>query len=298
MNFSHVFVLSMPRSGSTLLRLLLDNVPGCVSLPETHFLVFYDKHKSINISVKKNREIVIENWLNYFTTKKIINDLGILKEELLTNVKTHKDIFDITVARYLYENNKINIKWLIEKSPPHIFFQHHIKSLFPTYRAIYLIRDPRDVAGSMLNKSWATHNIYTIARSWNKSTQLINKLQNGIILRYEDLSLKKSDALQRINGFFETNITENQFYTIDNSRTKGINLNFQTNLVEPISSKNMGKWKIQLSKIDRECQIIEIVCRDQMIKYEYEISKDKKDFKSYINLFFEMLRFMANKIFS
>lgn len=287
----------MPRSGSTLLRVLLSNIKGCVSLPETFFFVFYNENKrNLNPSSSEDRKILVKKWINYFTVKIFISDLQLLEQRLNENTKTYRDIFDITIDFYFQENNIKKPSYIVEKSPPHIFFQEDILELFPESKAIYLLRDIRDVAGSMLNKSWSTHNIYPIARSWNKSIQLFGKIKNSIVVKYEDLITKDENVLKNINSLFSQNIVFDDFFNVDKEKVKGIHLYFQTNLLKPVSDENIDKSKIQLSTVDRELQMIEIVAKKSMIQYGYTISKSKKDIKSYLFLYVNKLHFFINKL--
>jgi hypothetical protein len=296
-SYSYIFVLSMPRSGSTLFRMLLGNIKGTVSLPETFFFVFYNNHKNLDFSIEQQRLTIIKKWLEYYTIKRMIIDLSSLELDLISKAHSFKDLLDVTVNRYILENNLNNIKWVIEKSPPHIFFQNDIKSMFTNYRAIYLLRDPRAVAGSMLNKSWATHNIYSIARSWKKSTLLFNKIKDSIVVRYEDLALKETNTFNSIKDFFNSEITSDEFYSTKKEVDfKGVNTSYHTNLNAPISDKHTTKWKTQLSIIDKEQLIIEHVCQKLMQQYNYEISKSPKGFSFYLMLFTGYAKFIASKL--
>jgi hypothetical protein len=296
MNYSYVFVLSMPRSGSTLFRMLLGNIEGCVSLPETFFFVFLKKHKSLDISVEENRKKIIKNWVNYYTVRGMINDLAALEQELLNNVVTAKDLLDITVSTYIKENNIKNVTYIIEKSPPHIFFQDDVKRMFPNSKCIYLIRDPRAVAGSMLNKTWSTHNIYTIARSWRQSSRKINDITPSIVVRYEDLVNKSKDAYIAIRDYLSSHVSEDEFYNSSKDIDfKGVRKDYHTNLNTPISSKHIEKWKSQLSFVDREQLIIEHVCKKEMQTYGYTLEKSKKDLVFYLFLGIDILKFIVVK---
>jgi hypothetical protein len=299
--YNYIFLLSMPRSGSTLFRLLLNNIDGVVALPETFFFVFLDNNKQLKLSNPEQKKQLLKNWVKYYTTKRIISNLSVLEENLNQKVTKYQDILDITVAQYIEENNFKNVQWVVEKSPPHIFFQNQIKQLFPSAKAIYLLRDPRAVAGSMLNKTWATHNIYAIARSWNKSTQLMGAIKPSIKVRYEDLVAQDDATHTSITNFFNSNINKDLFYTTASaSSVKGIAKEYHTNLNTPVATKHIDKWQHQLSKVDREQFIVEHVCKQHMLNNNYAIAPFKKDLGFYGCLLFDYLKFvftaLANKL--
>lgn len=286
----------MPRSGSTLFRVLLGNIKGVVSLPETFFFVFKSNNKHLNISNPSQKKEFIHKWVNYYTTKRNINDLDKLKEELNEGVNSYQDVLDITVKRFIEENDITDVKYVIEKSPPHIFFQDDIKNLFPDSKSIYLLRDPRSVAGSMLNKPWSTHNIYTIARSWKKSTKLFGFIKDSIVVRYEDLVAKDKATYERINSFFDSDLTEKEFYNNQGQNLKGVRSDYHTNLSKPVDSKYIDKWKVQLSRTDKEKEILEHVCKDEMRKHGYNIEFGDKNMSFYLNYYLDILKFLIIKI--
>lgn len=296
MNYKYIFVLSMPRSGSTLFRMLLGKIDGCVSLPETFFFVFQKNNAHIKFNTKEGRLAVIENWIKYYTTRRNINDLDMLKSTLTEKAMSFKDILDLTVEQYISENNISNVKYIIEKSPPHIFFQPEIKQQFLNSRIIYLLRDPRSVAASMLNKAWATHNIYGIARSWRKSTESMMNSSSSIIIRYEDLVEKNENTFQTIKKFFGAEISSESFY--DKSASvdfKGVNKEYHTNLNAPIDSKHIDKWKNQLSIIDNESTLIEHVCKVQMLKHNYKLEHKSKPSFFNVRLMLDKFKFLLTK---
>ena len=296
MNYNYVFVLSMPRSGSTLFRMLLSNVDGCVSLPETFFFPFYNQYKYIDITSVEGKNKLIDNWINFYTVKLSISNLEELKVELINQVVSFKDILNVTVKQYLKENNISNPKYIIEKSPPHIFFQKDIKQLFPNSKAIYLIRDPRSVAGSMLNKKWATHNIYSIARSWNKSCETVGLISNSAYVRYEDLVDKDAASFEKIKSLLVTSISKEEFYNkSEEVNFKGVIKDYHPNLSSPITNKHSKKWVSQLSSLDQEIQIIEHVCKKEMIKWDYEFSNAPKSKAFWFLLFTDAVKFAIAK---
>lgn len=299
MSFKYIFLLSMPRSGSTLFRLLLSNIDGVVSLPETFFFVFLKENKDINFNTNKGKEQLINSWVSYYTTRRNIDDLEKLKHTLYEEVKHVKDIFEITVLQYIKENKIEHVNYVVEKSPPHIFFQKEIKQLFPESRAIYLLRDPRAVAGSMLNKPWATHNIYTIARSWSKSTKLFGFIKDSIVVRYEDLVNKDDGTYQSITKFFNaSNVNIDDFYNNTEQNTKGVRKDYHTNLSKPVDSNHIDKWKVQLSKVDKEREIIEHVCYSQMHKYDYSRTTSEKTIGFWLIYFIDAVKFLLIKVLS
>ncbi|MFP5470707.1 MAG: sulfotransferase family protein [Bacteroidia bacterium] len=296
MSHNYIFVLSMPRSGSTLLRVMLNNIEGCVSLPETFFFNFINEQNALDFSKEANRIITIKNWLNYFTVKTIVSDINALEDDLVKLVTEPKDILVVTTERFLKENNISNVNYIIEKSTSHIFFQDNIKKMFPNSKAIYLVRDPRAVAASMLNMPWATHNVYTIARSWSKSIDLFDRMKNNIILKYEDIVNQKDSVHESLSAFFQTAIKKQDLFLNRGTNLVGVVEEYHKNLNKDINTKHINEWKHKLSVNDKEQQIIEKVCERNMQKYGYELTVGKKDGLFYLIYFTDVLKFIFIKL--
>lgn len=293
MNYKYIFILSAPRSGSTLLRVTLNKIADIVSPPETYFIEFYKLNKYLNPSLTIERNIIIENWLQF---RNHLNDRNLYNKEAFrrdAKIKgqTWKDIFDILIEHYAIEAGKV-IKegmFICEKTPVHIEFQEEIMDLFPEAKIIYLIRDPRDVVASLKTCPWGTSSILRNARYWNNTSKLINKSSRSIIIKYEDLVDNPDKEFERISSLLEINLGE--------VTTKPKALNEERESVDPknlasykpIDKSYKDKWKTILSEPDHELQIIENICFSSMRQLGYNPinSFNKKlslltDFQSWI----------------
>src|SRR5690606_21489852 len=79
------FILSLPRSGSTLLTVLLDRTGQCLVLPETHFFVFHKDQ--VRADFGRDRERIIEAWTAFYRTKRWIGDLTGLRAYLMEHAR-------------------------------------------------------------------------------------------------------------------------------------------------------------------------------------------------------------------
>lgn len=269
----YVFLLSRPRSGSTLLTFLLNNVSGCVALPETHFLVFHSIFR--RLAFPRDQQLIVDRWANFYRTKKWIADLDALSAKLRAGANSWSSLFDLTVDHYLAEKGHVDTRVIVEKSPPHIFFQNEIIQLFPGSSALYLVRDPRAVAGSLLSMAWSTHNIYTIARGCKLAAEKIGQIQPNVVLRYEDLVSKDPSAASKMEQILDIQVEETRLYDLA-ADTRGMNTWTHRNLSQDMGTQFVDKWKDQLSLLDREVQVIEHICRSMMREYGYALCCDSK----------------------
>ena len=205
----YIFLLSKPRSGSTLFRLLLGQLKNVVSLPETHFFVFHKQNKSLDFS--GNKEKIVDRWLKFYTIRKFKIDKTALRKHLLTTTNSWRDLFEETVNFYLKSRQKVNVSFVIEKSPPHIFFQKEIDKMFQDAEKLFLVRDPRSVIASSLTMSWSTHNVLTLARGWKKA---IGTVDPDNFIKYEDLVDQNPNIINFLESKFDLHIDKENFFSV------------------------------------------------------------------------------------
>jgi len=290
------FLLSAPRSGSTLLRLRMNEFEGVIALPETHLFEFMRIHKNRSWLSETDRKLLANKWITFYTITKFPLNLEALKNQIIEHAKNWRDLFEITIEQYRIEQypDIINPIW-IEKSPPHIFYQSEIKSLFPEAKFIYLIRDPRAVIGSLKTMTWSTSNVFTLARSWKRSTQKFKSNDQSIVIQYESMVKEPKIEIGKLFDFMELSGPFKLSEHIDDSVERQIWSSH--NSFEPINTKHLEKWRKQLSRTDSDQEIIEHVCRKEMLQYGYQPENLASNKRFYLNLWTLAFKFAVLKLF-
>lgn len=291
-----VFLLSMPRSGSTLLRLHLDRFPGAISVPETHFFVFKAQYAKYDPARLEDRKLVATRWTNLHTIQKFPIDRAALRQRIIESATRWEEVFLFTLEAYraAMKPGVTDPLW-IEKSPPHIFFQPAIRGMFPEARFVYLVRDPRSVIGSLKSMPWSTSNVFALARSWNKALGLSQHTGHHHLLKYEDLVTDPGGTFNTLAASFGIEADYAALERVDDRVEKG-NWN-SANALKPISAGMMQKWKQQLSAQDSDLAIIQHVCAKGMRRMGYAPEPVLKDTNYRINLWSSMLRFALLRAF-
>jgi hypothetical protein len=164
-----IFIIGCPRSGTTLLRVILDSHPSICCGPETHIL----KHMS-NL-----REKINKNW-------KMLKPYGIDETTIDSKVG---EILTVFTDNYVKLKNKE--RWA-EKTPENIFYVDFINRFFPDCQFINVIRDGRDVVSSF-KRRWGRKAVLSAIEYWNKSIDLSYKYriqfskERYFEVRYENL---------------------------------------------------------------------------------------------------------------
>jgi hypothetical protein len=107
-------------------------------------------------------------------------------------------------------------RFLVEKSPNHLWVAHHIAEVFPEARFVHVIRDGRDVAVSLVaaGDSWAPHwkersgSIRQAAEVWRRAIAQATKVSDDLgarvlEVRYEDLHRDPQGSIRRLFDFAE-----------------------------------------------------------------------------------------------
>lgn len=145
------FIVGPHRSGSTYLQTTLASLPDIGTCSETHFfcrvLPYLRKfkemrRKSIRFSDLRNAIIRI-----MFLGDDKIDFWDELEKSFFCG--SYKDLFSCLVEGLSYKINP-NARVLIEKTPSHLFFVDDIRRTYPTSKIIVIVRDPRNIATSML----------------------------------------------------------------------------------------------------------------------------------------------------
>lgn len=148
----NIFILGCQRSGTTLLRMILNKHSRLSILPETHVYTIF-KNKRIRL----NNNIFVENYFEllpiYNSGWEIEENQKIkeyLKSKLVHGVFNSEGDFLKEILNNYREYSSTSI--VGEKTPPHIYFIDEINEAIPDSKFIVIHRDPRAVAFSERNK--------------------------------------------------------------------------------------------------------------------------------------------------
>jgi hypothetical protein len=126
-----IFVIGTHRSGTSLVRRILDSHPNIACPPESFFLSHYSA------------------LLRDDTALKGISNLGFSREEALAGLRRGAAFF-----HEAYRRAKNKPRWA-DKTPSYAFHLDTIESLFgPGCRYVFVFRHPLDVAYSIWKRGW------------------------------------------------------------------------------------------------------------------------------------------------
>lgn len=207
------FVLGNPRSGTTLLRLMLTAHPAIVVPPEAGFAVWLMQHlPQQGFSVRRFVEAVaktkkIESWcLDYVALERFLGDHRV--DNKIDAIKA--------VYRFYVDTCKPSARLIGDKNN---FYIHHIDVLSrvsPTAKFIHIVRDGRDVAcsyrGLMAKRIVSDYaprlavDIAEIATEWrDNNAEIIAALahRQSLRIRLEQLVSEPRRVLEQVCHFLD-----------------------------------------------------------------------------------------------
>lgn len=200
-----VFLIGAERSGTTLLRLMLDHHPEIAFNLESEYLVSQIAEDGVFPDIGHYADWLRCNRVfrhSRFDIDERLDYAGLVNDFL--RQKLERDGKKYVGATVHYQFGKLPLIW-------------------PDAKYIYLYRDGRDVANSVVQMGWAG-NVFVAADWWLEAEKEWESLRAGLArdhwteVRYEDLVANPRGELENLCGFFGTGFSERMFdYTKNGS---------------------------------------------------------------------------------
>ena len=285
---TQLFILGNPRSGTSLLRLMLTCHPDIIIPPESHFFLWLEEKYS-NWKFTDGLDTFLVDLYNStkFETWEIPKDE--LKKYLLgLNINSYSELIEEIYLFYGKLHKKKNVKVWGDKNKLWKEKLGSIRKYYPSAKFIHLVRDGRDVACSFkelfLNKSKSKYapdlpgEIVAIAERWSLNINAISfflkniEANNKMIVKYEELINYPEDTLKVISNFLELPFDGKMLdYVKENSNEVYEPLEFlewKRKLNQIPDKKNIGKYKELLSS--KEVKVFEKISSSELTKFGYE----------------------------
>lgn len=297
-----LFIIGMPRSGTKLIRTLLNN-HSSIYIPSI-------ETNNIPLMIKLYREIGdikdpknFHRFYNTISKTTYFKYRKLDKKKIITESEWYNSCSNFTIGEVFKKLILFNIDCHQEdvdliwgdKSPSYINHVHHLKEIFPQAKFIHIIRDVRDYCLS-INKAWGK-NMLRAAKRWTDDNFALKKAisdftQDVLELKYENLIENPQQILNEICHFLSIPYEEN----MHNLKITSENLGEARGLT---SIKRDNKNKYQQNIKAGELAKIEGIAYYCLLQYGYSVPatiKHQKVSKSRLLLYkildgFNLLRF-------
>ena len=203
-----VFVLGCPRSGTTLLQLMLHAHPRIAMPPETRFVIttYEGRNGFGDLRDEASRRALADSIVRDPGT--LFGDLGLDADEIAGEIAqgplTLGSAIGIVFRAYARRFGKP--RWG-DKRPGYYQYVPALARMFPDAQFVHLIRDGRDCVASLLRMPWFRQDIYAAVCTWieaiDSGRRAARALPAGTYyeLRYEDLVADPAGQLGRLCDF-------------------------------------------------------------------------------------------------
>lgn len=257
-----LFILSSGRSGSTLLRRMLQNHPLIHIPPESEDLIprtssICVDHSKAHSSdrAQKYTDLVgnmscMEHWAL---------DPAVLHEELEATLISSSANHDLhSVAHRVHaRSHKPSATILGDKTPLLIWYTDLLRLLYPKALFVCLIRHPLDVSSSIAKmKVHDTDALHAVER-WLAAARMIRNLQGGehadriLTIRYEDLVSSPRPVIEKICTILGITATDGMIEHIPTNLGDTV-LAHHTAVGRPVNTTAIGAWRERMDPAEAD----------------------------------------------
>lgn len=281
------FIIGNPRSGTTLLRLMLNKHKNMSVPPEAGFLAWlYDEYKDFTFT-EKLVEHFIYSLRNTIKIEHWNLDFDALQNFIITEKPNNfSKLLDCVYAYYSKYNLSKDVKVYGDKNNFYLNKIDLLSNLYPDAKFIHIIRDGRSVAVSykdLMKKDMTSeyapdlpNEIVTIAKEWTDNIKTIHtnfdKLSSSqhYTVRFEDLIAKPEESLTDICTFLNIDYDKEMLNYFNTTENEGLEpkdfLQWKRKNMMPLQEEEIFKYK-KLSK--DELDLFENSAKKTLIQYKY-----------------------------
>ncbi|MFO8099851.1 MAG: sulfotransferase [Salinibacter sp.] len=267
-----LFIVGMPRSGTTLLSALLDAHPSIAITPETHF---YTRCWEAAAPASERPDDV---WAR-LVQQPGVQDMQLTEAEIeriwsrarAADRPAPPDLLRALGTTYA-ERSGAEI-WG-EKTPDHLAHVPAMLRNFPDAAVLCIVRDPRDVCLSLRDMPWNHDSLPEAAWTWRRYAQKSLRYRDAFsehfhIIRYEDLLEDPEAELRAVAEWVGVTFDDRmlRFHHQEGGPADTDREPWKAKMHRPVDPTNKEKWRTHMTAAERA--VVEIVAGAALPAYGY-----------------------------
>jgi hypothetical protein len=269
------FIIGNPRSGTTLLRLMLNNHGDLIVPPECEFAVWF-KDDFTEWEKRESKKVWIDEFIEAVSSARKIETWNINFEKLeeFIHERSLKSYAEAVSLVYIFYATRIIGKSVVRWGDKNNFHIDHIgktDEMFRYCNFLHIVRDGRDVASSYkkvnqknINTEYAPNlpsEIRDIAEEWSQNIKSINSSLRKVNserkyeLRYEDLVRGPHIELKKVCNFlgeeFDNKMLKYHRKNKEKKQEPKEFLKWKRKTLEPPSNDRVGVYREDLTQDER-----------------------------------------------
>lgn len=267
MSLKQFFILGNPRSGTSMLRLLLNSHSAITVAPECGFLLWlFSAYKQWD--EKKLTLPHIKNFVQDVCNSKKFETWGVTAEALEKTIieRAPKTYASLAQCVYLTYANKFKKKPQVLGDKNNYYIKHlkELDAVFSAQHILHIVRDGRDVAASykklqelsfdLKYKPELATEIQTIADEWQTNNlNIYNHYKsdsNYFMIKYEDILVNPKQALQPFLRALDLDFEQGMLAFYEHNKTNVIEpretMAWKQKTLQPLDPNNIGTYELVL----------------------------------------------------
>lgn len=248
-----IFVVGCPRSGTTLVRQMLNAHPALAIAPETHFMQYLwaDRARYGNLGRQESFERLINDVTGLEGFEEAGLDAGGFRRAARAGEHSFRALFTLLLRQYA---EKTGAERVGEKTPSHVLYLPGLCRFFPAARFLHVVRDARAVANSWRSVPWSSGRLWRDADVWRehvaaarRSKPLLGEALHTV--RFERLVHAPEETLRAVCRFlalpFEPAMLafhQHDARTLDPEREP-----WKARAVQPLQPAAAERWRAELT---------------------------------------------------
>ena len=273
-----VFILGCPRSGTTLLQLMLHSHPRIAVPTETKFVLpaYTRRCEFGDLAVSENRR-ALADWITRDRSTKFRNlglDAAETADEIVAGPPTLGSAVGTVFRAYACRFGKP--RWG-DKRPSYFRYAAPLLRMFPDAQFVHLVRDGRDCVASLLEMPWYDQDIYHAISAWREAVDRGRRLAGRLgpdsyyEMQYERLVADPVDELTRLCGFLGEDFDPAMTHPAGVAkRTVPERKKWHGRTKDAVTTTRVGSWAQRLHSW--EISLAEAAFGERLAEYGYEPS--------------------------
>ena len=272
------FIVGNDRSGTTMLRLIVDRGPDAAVPPESMFLT--DFAAAFDAGGPRDAQAAAQLMREVWGHPKVrLWDLPPHPPAIpagLSGQDAYRFIAAAPFEAYAARHGKR--RWG-DKTPHYVHHVDHLLRLWPRARFVVLVRDGRDVALSLRRMPFGPNNAWAAAQWWARGIRAGARAQRehpGAVLtvRYEDLAQRPQEEVRRLCTFLGLAYGDDMLALehVDPARIVPDQAAWFPTLFNGINTSAVGRWRREMS--GRDQRIFAALAGAELEQLGYDVAAD------------------------
>ena len=273
-----IFVVGCPRSGTTMLSLMIHAHPRLAMPPESRFLIktWRKREKYGDLSTPEQRLALAKSCVR---TGSKVRDLGLDPDETLRAIleapPTLGSAFGTVFKMFADKHGAA--RWG-DKRPAYYQEVDVLLRLFPDAQIVHIVRDGRANVASLKKMPWWPYDSIGSMASWSQaefcSQRNAKRLPADVfhVIRYESLVADPEPVLRELCAFLQEDFVPAMLEPSEVRSVVPEKKTWHVNLKQSVNTDRVESWRKGLEPW--ELGLMETVLRRKLRRWDYTLSGD------------------------